>query len=281
MNLHAGLTTISAARAMQPVRAQGRIDLRLKQANGATVLADLAEAGGYRVKFPAPAATCEAVIINTGGGMTGGDALDCHIHAGESTDVTITTQSAEKLYRSSGHDATIAIDIAVEDNASLAWLPQETILFSGARVRRDIKANIAHSASLLVAETMIFGRIAMDEILGEGAVLDQWRIRRGGKLVYADNGQFAGDIGAVLMRPAVLRNARAISTILFVSPRAESLCEPVRAATASLCTQSGASAWHGMLLARCADNNPARLRNWVARVIGCLHAHPLPRVWQC
>lgn len=281
MNHQASSSIYAAAQAMQPVRAQGRVDLRFRERDGLTVLDDLAEGGGYRAKFPATRAGCEAVIINTGGGMTGGDALHCRIDAGAGTDVTVTTQSAEKLYRSSGLDAHIRIALTAGSGARLAWLPQETILFSGARIQRRIEADLAGDADVLLAESMIFGRIAAGEILGDGLVRDRWRIRRDGSLIFADETRFGGDLDRLLKRPAVLQGLRAISTILYISPRAEDLCEAVREATGELCASSGASAWNGMLLARCAECDPARLRAWVARVAGCLHGHALPRVWQC
>lgn len=281
MNTHAARSCFSVAQAMQPVRAQGRIAIRFKTSGDATVIGDLAEAGGYRVKFPSSRDTCEAVVINTGGGMTGGDSLVCAIDAESQTRALVTSQSAEKLYRSAGAHTNISLQLQASENAELAWLPQETILYSGARLQREMQADIAASAHLLIAESMVFGRVASGEILGEGHVQDRWRIRRAGRLVFADNTRLAGNIGSLLQRRTILCGARAMSTILYVSPRAEAMCEMLRAATEGAVATAGISAWNGMLLARCVDENPSRLRDWVIRVAGLLHGRAMPRVWQC
>ena len=42
-------------------------------------------------------------------------------------------------------------------------------------------------ASLLLAEAVVFGRSAMGETVADGAIADRWRIRRGGRLVFAES----------------------------------------------------------------------------------------------
>ena len=121
------------------VRAAGGIRLRFGRVGAQTHRLDVGESGGYRARFPTTFdATSEAVLINTGGGMAGGDAMRVDIELGPGCDAIVTTQAAEKIYRSQGSDTRIETQLSVAAGASLAWLPQETILFSGARLARNL-----------------------------------------------------------------------------------------------------------------------------------------------
>jgi urease accessory protein len=262
------------------VRAAGAVRVRFNAAPRGTEAAELSETGGFRVRFP-KVGTCEAVIINTGGGMTGGDRLAVDLALDPGADATVTSQSAEKVYRSDGPMARVAVKATLSERASLAWLPQETILFSGARLARTLDVAMPEDASVTMAESIIFGRVAMGETMGEGALSDRWRVRRGGRLLFAENLDLSGPIAGLLARPAIGGGARAVATVLHVSPGASALLEPVREALGSVGVDAGASAWNGMLVVRLADTDPARLRAALARALRPLRPGPLPRVWQC
>ncbi|HRQ81457.1 MAG TPA: urease accessory protein UreD, partial [Azospirillaceae bacterium] len=193
------------------IRAQGRVRLGFAANARGTHMADLSESGGFRVKFP-KGRHCEAVVVNTAGGMTGGDALEMQITATAGAAATVVTQSAEKIYRSDGAETRIAAHVTLESGASLTWAPQETILFNGARVRRSLAVDMAEDAMLLAAETVVFGRTAMGETLTDACFADRWRVRRGGRLIFADDVRLSGDVAATLARPAVGNGARAAAT---------------------------------------------------------------------
>ncbi|NJO23617.1 MAG: urease accessory protein UreD, partial [Sphingomonadales bacterium] len=150
-----------------------------------TGIATLAEKGGYRLKFPRTHGShAEAVIINTGGGVVGGDRIKLDFSIEEGADATVTTQAAERIYRSTGLDSEIDARLRVSNRARLIWAPQETILFSGAKLRRRYEVDVASSARLLFVESMIFGRVASGEEMDRGALHDSWRVRRDGRLVF-------------------------------------------------------------------------------------------------
>ncbi|MGL4497389.1 MAG: urease accessory protein UreD, partial [Beijerinckiaceae bacterium] len=187
----------------------------------------------------------------------------------------------EKIYRSSGLDCQVEVTAQIEADARLAWLPQETILFSGARLNRCFHADLASNSTLLLAETVIFGRIAAGELPDHGLLHDRWRVRRQGRLVFAEDVRIDGHVMTRINRPAVLDGMRSTATILFVAPEAEAMGDRIRTATESSGPANGVSTWNGMLLARSADTDPARLRRWVATVTYGLLNRALPRVWQC
>ena len=97
-------------------------------------------------------------------------------------DLVLTTTAAEKIYRSDGPVSRIANTLTLGEGAGLAWLPQETILFDRARVRRRFEADLADGAALIAAEVVAFGRAARGERIVDGLFADSWRIRRGGRL---------------------------------------------------------------------------------------------------
>src|SRR6201990_1526326 len=167
-------------------RALGSVKFDVALVDGVTRRRALHEAGSLRVRFPSPEGQgLSAVFVNTAGGIAGGDRFDFDIAAGEGSSLTVTTAAAEKIYRSHGPAAQIDITLRDAAGAHLAWLPQETILFDQARVSRRIDIDLADTASLLLCEIVVFGRAAMGERMRQGEFVDRWRIRRGGRLVFA------------------------------------------------------------------------------------------------
>jgi urease accessory protein len=278
------------------VRATGEVRASFALAGQRTVAARVFEQGGLRLRFPKAAGGCEAVIINTGGGMAGGDTAKFRFEAGQGAAVMITTQSAEKVYRSQGPATNVDVVLSLGPAAKLEFLPQETILFDAARLSRRFAIELAADASLTVAEAVVFGRVAMGEKRPSGSFRDRWRIRRGGSLVLAEDVRLEGDIAALLDRPACGAGARAIATFVHLAPDAEAKLEQVRAVLAHQSgghpgtaadrrhprsdLECGASAWNGVLITRFASALPERVRAAVAALLEAFRGRPLPRVWQ-
>lgn len=263
-------------------RATGTIALSVSAHDGITRRTRVHEDGSLRVRFPnaAPEAL-EAVLVNTGGGMTGGDHFSIDLSVGEGASLIFGTAAAEKIYRSSGADADMDVRLAVEADARLAWLPQETILFDRARLKRRIDIDLADSASLIMAEAVVFGRAAMDEAMVNGFFSDAWRIRRDGKLIYADTARLDGGIAERMSARAVTHGGIAIATVL-IAPGGETALEQVRALGETLeggfLGEVGISAWNGLAVARLCAKDGAALRHDVIAVLAALGT-PVPRLW--
>jgi urease accessory protein len=261
-------------------RARGAIRARFAKAGDRSCLAGLFEAGGLRLRFPRNAQSCEAVIVNTGGGVIGGDHAQLAFAAEAGADVTLTTQAAEKIYRAQNIPAHIALDLAAADNARLEWLPQETILFDGAKLNRTFTLDAQTSARVTLLEATIFGRLAMGEHSISGHLADRWRLRRDGKLIFADDLRLTGDIGAQLDRKSCGAGARATALLLHIAPDAEALLDPVRESLTSAPCQAGASAWNGLLAIRLLSPAPEKMRAALSPLLEILRGRPAPRVWQ-
>lgn len=262
------------------VRARGGVRVSVAPtARGSAPIA-IAETAGYRVRFPKSDGLCEGVLINTAGGMAGGDAMALDIDVAAGADAAFTTQSAEKIYRSEGPETEIAVKLAVAGGGRLEWLPQEQILFDGARFRRRLEVEMAGDAALTLCESVVFGRLAMGETLGSGAFHDRWRVRRGGRLVFAEDVRLDGAVERTLARAAAGSGARAIATVLHVAPDAPARRDGLRAALEGAACECGLSAWNGMLVARFLAEDPHALRTGLAKMLSRLRGRPVPRSWQ-
>lgn len=238
------------------------------------------EEGALRVRFPnvATGHALEAVVVNTAGGMTGGDRFDLDMAVGPGAKLTVTTAAAEKIYRSLGADTDIRVKLDVGSGGALAWLPQETILFDRIRLRRSIEADLAPDASLLLAEGVVFGRSAMGETLTQGHFSDRWRVRRGGVLVFAESMRLHGAIAEQLDQRAVAGGGVAIASVLKV-PADDAAVAAVRAKQSEFAGEVGVSAWSGLALARLVAPDGAALHRDLIAVLSAFGNMPLPRLW--
>lgn len=259
-------------------RARGAVKFDVALVDGKTRRRELHESGSLRVRFPSPEDDgLSAMFVNTAGGAAGGDRFDIDIFAGEGSRLTLTTAAAEKVYRSHGPAALLNISLKAAANAHLSWLPQETILFDRSRTLRRIDIDLDATASLVLCEIVIFGRAAMGERMLSGAFVDRWRLRRGGKLVFAETVRLDGDIGAKLNRPAIANGGSAIGTALIV-PGDEALLERIREVADSFGAEVGISCWNGFAMARFCAQDAARLRADMMAVLARSGAM-LPRLW--
>jgi urease accessory protein len=260
-------------------RAQGSVTFDVHQVEGVTRRRQLHESGSLRVRFPSPEAEgLSAMFVNTAGGIAGGDRFDIDIAVGEGSSLAVTTAAAEKVYRAQGPAAEVNIALKAEAGAHLSWLPQETILFDRARVSRRIDIDLAEGASLLLCEIVVFGRAAMGERMLHGEFVDRWRLRRGGRLVFAETVRLDGDIGAKLTESAVAKGGVAIGTALIV-PGDEALVERIREVSNSFGGEVGISSWNGFAMARFCAQDAALLRADMMAVLGRASASALPRMW--
>ena len=264
-------------------RMEGSVRLGFVRRDEETALAALRQAGAARVRFPNPADgdAPEAVLLNTAGGLTGGDRFDVEVRMGAGTDATVTTAAAEKIYRARDGDTDISVTLDLEPGARLAWLPQPTILFDQSRLNRRTTVSLAGTATFVAVETLIFGRTAMGEDVRAGACRDAWRVHRDGLLLFADTFRAGGAIADALNRPGTLAGARATAMLLYVAPDAASRIDKARALLESAQAIVGASSWNGMLVVRAMAREGRILQQAIAPLIAWLSGRPLPRVWQC
>jgi urease accessory protein len=258
-------------------RARGTIALSVAAVHGVTRRTHVHEAGSLRVRFPGPrSADLEAMIVNTAGGIAGGDRLAVDVAVGKAARLAVTTTAAEKIYRSLGPAATVHVNLTVAANGKLTWLPQETILFDSARLWRTIDIDLAEDATLVLAEALLFGRAAMGEAVEQGSLFDRWRVRRGGRLVFAETVRLDAHIGTRLRQRAVADGGTAVATLLVV-PGDEVRLAALRV-PAAWQGEVALSAWNGLAVARFVAREGSDLRHDLAAVLTALGV-ALPRLW--
>jgi urease accessory protein len=267
-------------------RATGELRVVFRRRGDLTVLDDLRQVGCLKLRFPGvePDEWTSAVMLNTSGGVAGGDRLDGAFELQPGARATITAQAAERFYRAlPGSDpASVRNRLAVAPGASLEWLPQETILFDRCAVDRRLDVDLADDAWFLGVESLVFGRAAMGERVVQAWLRDGIRVRRAGRWLLHDAVRMEGEVNAALQRATIAGGARALATLVHVAPDAAASLENVRAALADLAVEAGASAWNGMLVTRILAQDAAALRRAVVAALAVLRApRPLPRVWLC
>jgi urease accessory protein len=267
----------------------GAATLGFARRHEATVLADLYQQAPLRILMPAAAdiGVALGVVVVTSGGMVGGDRLDISVRCGDGSHAMVCAQAAEKIYRSAGPDCKVAVALVAGGSAWLEWLPQETILFDGARLHRNTTVDAAPSARVLAGEIVVFGRRARGERLTRGHLFDRWQVRCSGRLAWADALR-VDDPEAAFASPACLAGLAAIATLIYVDPNAGAALDAARAIGEPMAEAGldfAATLVGGVLIARwlAADAHALRLafgRFWAMfrhRVAGLPPV--LPRLW--
>ena len=268
------MSAAPAAGAMQRARGQGRLGLT------ATGLEELYQQGCIKLRLLRRAgALPEAVVINSSGGITGGDRLMLEARLGAGAGAVLTSQAAERVYRSPGGVGEVDNRLRLGPGARAHWLPQETILFDGAGLSRRLEVEMAADARLLAAEMLVFGRAAMGEAVTRLSLRDHWRIRRDGRLIWADSLRL--DLpGAGAAGRATLAGRRAMATLVLVAPGAEAHLDRLRDILAQASgVEAGASAFNGLVLVRMIAENAHDLRKALMAALEQLGGLALPRVW--
>ena len=209
--------------------------------------------------------------------MTGGDRFEIDVKAAAGSKLTVTTAAAEKIYRSLGPDTKVDVRFEVGSAGTLAWLPQETILFDQVRLRRSTEVDLARDAKFLLAEAVVFGRSAMGEKVNIGLFNDRRRVRIGGAVVFAETIRLDGQIAQRLEERAVACKGIAVASVLKI-PGNDDDVAAIRALAQDFSGEVAASAWNGFVAIRLVAAGGAALRHDLIRVLTVLDWRP-PRLW--
>ncbi|WP_159718380.1 urease accessory protein UreD [Geminicoccus flavidas] len=249
-------------------------------------LADLRQEVPLRALFPRETDGADAVVVNTGGGVLGGDRLAVEITLGRDTRALVTSQAAEKVYRSAGPVAELRTTLRVGPGACLTWVPQETILFEGACLHRLLEVDLHPGGRLLAAEMLVFGRVARGELLQNARLREAWEVRIGGRPVWMERFGLTPPCLEILDAPALGGGARALATIVQAGPGAAAALPNARAAMVVQGTaRGGVTAVNGLLVGRLLGPDPLAVRRSLAATLCAWRdvllgeSASLPRLW--
>ncbi len=290
---------------VKKVAVHGAATVRFEHRHGETRLATLYHHDPLRVLLPTPRRgdLPVAVLATTSGGMVGGDRMDIDLSVGPGARALVTTQAAEKVYRSTGADCRIDTRVAVEPGGWLEWLPQEAIVFEGSRLRRLTRLELSGDARLIAGEMLVFGRAAFGETVTRGLIRDAWEVTRDARLVWADALHLDGAVDEALQHPAGFAGAAACATLLHAAPDAADRLDAVRALADGLGADGlgaddmeangleagarvGATAFDGLLVIRILGGDARAVRRAYAALWSGLRAAAaglptrLPRLWE-
>jgi len=229
----------------------------------------------------------EAVLMNTSGGIAGGDRLECDVTALANASIAITTQAAEKVYRALSEPACISTKLKACDSAKLAWLPQETIAFNWARLSRETEIDLSSGAELLALEWLVLGRAAHGEEMVGGHITDSWQVKKDGRMIWADSFRATDEIFPHLHRKALLSNCRAVGTLIYFGPDLDRRLEFLRDTAPSVGCLCAATSVAGLIIVRLAAEASSdlrlALRSLLRQFSRELGPGPfrVPKMWSC
>jgi urease accessory protein len=270
-------------------RADGCGRIVLSGSEKGTRIEDVFERSPIRIMFPRIGGhpVEEAVLINTGGGVAGGDRLECSVTALPGASIAVTSQAAEKVYRALDAPARVATTLKAHESARLAWLPQETIVFNAARIHRTTEIEIFAGAHLLALEWLVLGRAAHGEIVVAGSVSDGWRVRKDGRLIWADSFRITDEIFPHLKTKSLLSNCTAIATLIYFGLDLDKRLDFLREIIPSLGCTCAATLVSGLIVVRfaakqCSDLKLA-LRSFLQQFEPEVGSGPfrVPKMWLC
>lgn len=262
-------------------RAQGLGRIVVEGREGRTRLRTLYQEGCSKIRLPnthSPA--IEAVLINTAGGLTGGDDLRWQAEAAAGARLVLTTQACERVYRTMGPAARVETHLSAGPGAHIDWLPQETILFEDSYLDRRIEIDLEEDATLTGIEAVLLGRDAMGEDARHARFTDNWRVRRNGRLIHAEATRLTGEPRFERDSVSLLAGARAFASLVHIGPGAERHLAAIRPRIADD-LRIAASAEGERLVIRAMAQSGLALRRVIVPILADLSgAGSLPRLWQ-
>ena len=276
----------SAVSDLQLQRNCGTARIGFERLGGRTALSDCFASAPLKWFFPRPSGDAkEAIIANVSGGIAGADKLEIHIDSGAATDVSIASQAAEKIYCALDTPARIRTNIRLGENCRFEWLPQETIVFDGARLDRSLDIEVGPGAEGLFAEVVVLGRAAFGEEFNSGRLLDRWTINSGESPVWRDALEI--DNRGTMDESAGMAGNSVFATLVYAGPDAPKHLDMLRELAKQTGEMSGATSLRGILLARFLAGEAGGFKASFACLIGELRSRLLgrsaraPRVWYC
>jgi urease accessory protein len=270
-------------------RAEGSCQIVLSSSERGNRIMDVFQRSPIRVLFPTVggAPIQEAVLVNTAGGIAGGDRLESDVTALANASIAVTSQAAEKIYRALNEPARIVTKLNACANAKLAWLPQETIIFNRGRVSRQTEIEVSSGCELLALEWLVLGRAAYGEEVIGGHIADTWRVKKDGRLIWADSFRVTDEMFPHLHKNALLSNCKAIATLVYFGPCLETRLEFLRDIAPSPECLCAATSVGGLIIVRFAASDSLDLRvallNFLQQFSEELGPGPfrVPKMWSC
>jgi urease accessory protein len=247
-----------------------------------TVLAERRHRGPLAVQRPfyPDDGVCHVYLLHPPGGMVAGDRLEIEAMLAEGAEALLTTPASGKCYRSEARIAEQSVRLTAGDRAALEWLPQETIVYNGAKLRSRMRIDLEATARFIGWDMLAFGRPSAGEVFSDGFVEAEWRLFKAGRPLHTER--------VLLDAAAVQANwglqGRSSCGTLFAAPASRSTLDIVRELIGEA-PGRGATLIDEVLVCRAIDARADRLRGFFQSVWAALRPEVLqranvpPRIW--
>jgi urease accessory protein len=191
----------------------GQLSLDFERSAGKTVIARRRHVGPLLIQRPfyEPDGTCQVYLIHPPGGVVGGDALTLELEARAGSHALITTPGATKLYRSPRQASHLRQNMRSFGGATLEWLPQETIVFSGVSAAVTTRVQLDESSQFIGWDITCLGHD--NRGLGLGHLTQHWQLERDGRLLWTERTELEGN-GELLEAPWGLAGRTVFGTLV-------------------------------------------------------------------
>jgi len=261
---------------------QAELRLGFAKNESRTVLRHRAHRGPLTVQRPfyPEGDVCHLYLLHPPGGVVAGDRLTIVAVAERGSHALITTPAAGKFYRSEGDSASQSVTMTIEENAVLEWLPQETIIYEGARLTSETTIKIDTGSRFIAWEVIVLGRPASGEGFELGEVLLNWRILLEDEPIYLERLRL--DAQAFAARWGLSRHSSC--GILFAYPASAEVLEIVRNMIGDA-PGRGVTCIDDLLICRALDHRADNLRDFFNEVWTAIREATvgrkacMPRIW--
>ena len=175
---------------------QARLNLGFARIKGKTVLTRRRHRGPLAIQkalYPEGNQRCHVIMLHPPGGVVGGDGLNITVESGNHSQALITTPAATKMYRSAGPVARQDVHLELSVGSTLEWLPQESIIYDGARIESRVSVELADQARFIGWDLICLGLPASEKPFRNGHVVQQMVIRREKRPLLFETVRIAGE----------------------------------------------------------------------------------------
>lgn len=157
---------------------QACLELGFESRTSKTQLTERRHQGPLMVQRPfyPEGPVCHVYLLHPPGGVVAGDQLQIRVNAAPMSQVLLTTPAAGKFYRSDGRVANQKVNLHIATDATLEWLPQETIIYEGAHLESSMTVTLDSEGRFIGWEIAVLGRPAATEGFNDGLLVLSWRI---------------------------------------------------------------------------------------------------------
>lgn len=268
-------------------RWQASLQLRFGVRDGRSLLSERRHHGPLQVQrafYPEGPSPCHAYVLHPPGGLVAGDVLEIDVAVDAGAAALLTTPAATKVYRGDDRPpATARQRLAVAAGATLEWLPQETILFDGARADLETRIDLAEGSAFVGWESLCLGRPSVGETLSRGFCRQAIELWRSGRPLCLERARLDG--AAPVLQAAWGLAGAPVTATFFATPASAACLPAVRAVDLPAGDLGSATLLDDVLVCRYLGPSAERARHYFSRIWQLIRpsvigrpAHP-PRIW--